>query len=127
MDRGRSGCAQQGPHRCDLALDDDVETPVRADPDSALPVLDERLRRVPRQAVVPVEQGHAVPVESIDAGALRADPQDFFPILEHGTHRDAVLTARSGAMLESAVLVEADPAVRSDPQAAAAARRDGPG
>ena len=66
-------------------------------------------------------------VESVSAGAFRADPQGFSPVLEHRTHRDAFVPARPGNMLEPAVVVDAEPAVRPDPQAAAAARRDGPG
>ena len=84
---------------------DDVETLVGTDPDAAQMVLDEGHDGVPGQPIVLIPQCNALRVESVQAGALRADVlvllSDVDQLLADVSDPTTAMTSVTGAEIEA--------------------------
>src|ERR1700689_4200332 len=99
---------------------------IAADPDASLPILEHGDNRVSCESARVIEYGGSVFINSICAGALRADPEGMCVILDNRAHPNIVLTIGGGDVLKRSIYVTAEPTVRPHPHAAIAARRNGP-
>ena len=107
---------------------DHVKTFVRPDPDTALPVFDDRGHRIARKAVLTVEHGHTMLIECGKAPAPSVPTHSAFsPVFEDCAYaeRSRDRAGRQRVGIDRRVAAKA--AVRTHPNATGTAWRDGPG
>src|SRR5580692_13022999 len=109
-----------------MAVLDDVEALIRADPHSVAAILKNGERGVARQPVIVIKDAHAALIDAVGSRALSAGPKRLLPVLQHGSHFNILVAMRTGNVLKLAIDIAAQAAVGAHPDAAALARRDAP-
>jgi hypothetical protein len=117
---------QEGLHGFDLAALDDIETFVRPYPDAACAVLQQGIDVLARETLVSVVHRQALRIGPVCALTIRADPQYAVARLEHRAHAHRLQTFGRRLVREASINITAEPAVRTEPDAARLAGGDGP-